>query len=245
MTQDWSDRFDAAFPGYSHLMGGNADEFDFAIDRINLIGGESIPLQRAGVTAIVGANNAGKSTVLREVWEKLSHHRGNPEQPRIAVDSLELYGPGSPADVISWIGQNSSFVVQGTNAGFQRAQMGIQHPSSLVQSWQHPLSELGYLASAFVFYGNAQGRFGIGGAAEMRDSVGDPPQHPIHYLQDSRPLLDEVSAVSRDVFGSPLTLDTLGRTLRLRVGEMGMPVPRLDEIPVEYGTAPAFVDSGS
>lgn len=215
-------------------MGGNADEFDFAIDRINLIGGESIPLQRAGVTAIVGANNAGKSTVLREVWEKLSHHPGNPEQSRIAVDSLELYGPGSPADVISWLGQNSSFVVQGTNSGFQRPQTGVQHPALLVQSWQTPLIGLGVLASSLVFYGNAQGRFGIGGSAEMRESVGDPPQHPVHYLQDSRLLLEEVSAVSRDVFGPPLTLDTLGRTLRLRVGEMGMEAPRINDIPVEY-----------
>ncbi|MGO4806956.1 ATP-dependent endonuclease [Arthrobacter sp. 2MCAF15] len=232
--QDWGERFAAAFPDYSHLAGGNGDEFDFAIDRINLIGGQSIQLQRAGVTAIVGANNAGKSTVLREVWEKLSHSPGFPEQPRIAVDSLELHGPGSQADVISWLGQNASFVVQGTSAGFQRAQTGVQHPSMLIQAWQNPLSELGALASSLVFYGNAQGRFGIGGAVEMRESAGDPPQHPVHYLQDSKQLLDEVSAVSRDVFGPPLTLDALGRTLRLRVGEVGMDAPRIDDIPVEY-----------
>ena len=119
-TQDWSERFTAAFPEYSHLRGGNADEFDFAINRINLIGGQSIPLQRSGVTAIVGANNAGKSTVLPEVWEKLSHMPGQFEQARIAVDSLELHGPGCQADPISWLGQNASFVVQGPNAGFQR-----------------------------------------------------------------------------------------------------------------------------
>lgn len=234
MTQDWAERFAAAFPNYQHFMGGDANSFDFAIDRINLIGGQSIPLERAGVTAIVGANNAGKSTVLREVWEKLSHSPGYVEQPRIAVESLELYGPGSQADVISWLGQNASFVVQGTDAGFQRSQMGVQHPGVLLQSWQNPPDELGALANSLVFYGNAQGRFGIGGAAEMRESAGDPPQHPIHYLQDSKRLLDEVSDVSRDIFGQPLTLDALGRTIRLRVGEMDMEPPRIDNIPAEY-----------
>ncbi|MFC9352943.1 ATP-dependent endonuclease [Arthrobacter sp. NPDC057013] len=234
MTQDWTERFEAAFPGYSHLTGGDANNFDFAIDRIDLIGGHSIPLQRAGVTAVVGANNAGKSTVLREVWEKLSEQPGQPEQSRLAVESLELYGPGSPADVVSWLGQNASFVIQGTSAGFQRAQTGLHHPGILTQTWQNPLHALGALTSWLVFYGNAQGRFGIGGAAEMRESVGDPPQHPVHYLQDSRLLLDKVSAVSRDVFGPPLTLDTLGRTLRLRVGEVGLEPPRIDDIPVEY-----------
>lgn len=235
MTHDWDERFKAAFPDYLHLADGDPYEFDFAIECINLIGGQSIPLQRAGVTAIVGANNAGKSTVLREVWEKLSHIPGYPEQPRIAVDSLELYGPGRQADVISWLGQNASFVVQaGGNAGFQRAQTGIQHPHSLIQAWQNPPNELGVLASSLVFYGNAQGRFGIGGAAEMRESVGDPPEHPVHYLQDSKLLLEEVSRVSRDVFGLPLTLDALGRTLRLRVGEVGMDPPLINDIPIEY-----------
>lgn len=234
MSEHWRERFAASFPNYSHLLDGDANSFDFAIDRINLIGGQSIPLQRAGVTAIVGANNAGKSTVLREVWEKLAHTPGHPEQPRISVDSLELYGPGTQGDVISWLGQNASFVAQGTSAGFQRAQTGIQHPGVLIQAWQEPLTELGALASSLIFYGNAQGRFGIGGAVEMRESVGDPPQHPVHYLQDSKTLLDEVSAVSMDVFGPPLTLDALGRTLRLRVGQVDMEAPRIDDIPPEY-----------
>lgn len=62
----------------------------------------------------------------------------------------------------------------------------------------------------------------------------DYGHHPVHYLQDSRPLLDEMSAVSLDVFGVPLRLDALGRTLRLRVGEVGMDGPRINDIPVEY-----------
>lgn len=110
----------------------------------------------------------------------------------------------------------------------------MQHPASLLQTWQTPPTELGPLASSVMFYGNAQGRFNIGGAAEMRESVVDPPTHPVHYLQDSKPLLDEVSAISRKIFGLPLTLDGLGRTLRLRVGEVGMDAPRIDDIPAEY-----------
>lgn len=232
--RDWRERFTAAFPDYVHLMGGEARNFDLAIDRINLFGGQSIQLQRAGVTAVVGANNAGKSTVLREVWQKLSHHPGNVEQPRLAVDSLALFHQGSQADVISWLGQNASFVVQGNEAGFHRAQTGIQRPAQIVRAWENPSNGLGTLAPSLLFYGNAQGRFGIGGAAEMRDSVGDPPQHPVHYLQDSKELREEVSSVSREVFGLPLTLDTLGRTLRLRVGAVDAPAPRIDNVPVEY-----------
>jgi len=232
LTQDWTERLKAAFPDQSHLVNGKAENFDFAIDRINLFGGQSIPLQRAGVTAIVGANNAGKSTVLREVSEKLSHIPGYHEQPRLAVESLDLHALGSQADVISWMGENSSFVVRESSAGFQR-DGNILSPGALVMTWQDRFIELGHLASSLVFYGNAQGRFALGSMAEMRD-VGDPPLHPVHYLQDSKPLFDEVSSVSREVFGLPLTLDTLGRAVRLRVGEMGMEAPRINDIPVEY-----------
>lgn len=231
---DWHERFVAAFPGDAHLHNGDGARFDFSINAINLRGGDRIELKPSGVTAIVGANNAGKSTILRELWEKLSHRLGYPEQPRLAVESLDLSRSGDPADVIDWLGNNASFVVQGTTAGFQRAQTGVEHPQMLIQTWHDPLEELGVLANSLVFYGNAQGRFGIGGSAEMRESVDDPPVHPVHHLQDSRPLLDALSAVSEQVFGQRLTLDTLGRTLRLRVGEVGIAAPPVDDIPSSY-----------
>jgi len=231
----WQERLQAAFPGHPDLLNGSADAFGFVVESINLAGGGTIPVQRAGVTAIVGANNAGKSTVLREVWEKLSHMPGHPESPRIAVESVTLSTSGARADVVSWVGDNSTFVQRDANVGFQRAQTGVVHPHMLVQAWdpQSP-TELGQLASFLVFYGNAQGRFGIGGAAEMRENVDDPPQHPVHRLQDSRALLDEVSAVSQQIFAQPLTLDSLGRTLRLRVGSVGLDAPRIDDIPQAY-----------
>lgn len=234
VNSSWRERFTAAYPDLDHLVSGDQDRFGFAVKTIRMYGGETVPLQESGVTAIVGANNAGKSTLLREMWEKLSHQPGFPEQPRIAVEGLEIVSHGGPQDVIAWLGQNSSFVVQGTSAGFQRSQMSIQHPTTLIGAWSEPMVELGSLATPLVFYGNAQARFSIGGAVEMRENVDDPPQHPVHYLQDSKDLLDQLSAVTGEVFGVPLTLDTLGRTLRIRVGEVGIEAPAIDNISAEY-----------
>jgi len=235
LTEDWRLRFQEALPDQSHLLGGDANGFHVAIESINLRGGQIIPLQQAGVTALVGANNAGKSTILREVWEKLTHRLGHPESPRIAVESLTLHKKGAPADVIAWMGDNASFVVQpNIGAGFQRPQLGIEHPIMLVQSWSQDYAELGALGNASIFYGDAQGRFAVGGTAEMRDSSSDAPQHPVHYLQDSSDRFENVRRISREIFGVDLTLDTLGRTLRLRVGSVDMEAPRIDNIPREY-----------
>ena len=68
----------------------------------------------------------------------------------------------------------------------------------------------------------------------MRESVGDPPQHPVHYLQDSKELFAKICRVTAEVFGSQLTLDTLGRTIRIRVGTINDEVPRIDDIPLAY-----------
>lgn len=231
----WQERLQTALPNRPELVGGDADRFTFSLDSINLYGGESIALQQAGVTAIVGANNAGKSTILRELWEKLSHQPGQAETPRMAVESLGLSVGGTPADAVAWVAENSTFVQRDSNIGFQRAQTGNVHPIYLTQAWQtQPIGEVGQLANFLVFYGNAQGRFGIGGAAEMRENVDDPPQHPVHGLQDSKLLLDEVSEISTKIFGKPLTLDVLGRTLRLRVGEVGLDSPPIDNVPQAY-----------
>ena len=234
MTDDWKERFAASFPAMLEWLNGDAQNFRFSVKSIHLKGGAEIPLQQAGVTAIVGANNTGKSTALREAWQILSHQLHTSEHPRIAVDRLELNTAGEQKDLIAWLGSNSSFIQKGSSAGFQRSRTGVQSPQLLAMGWDGSGTSLGALASYLGFYGDAQGRFGIGGAAEMRDNVDDPPEHPIHYFQDSRQLLDKLSAITREVFGNPLTLDTLGKILRLRIGEIDEPAPRIDAVSPGY-----------
>lgn len=234
MTDDWKDKFTNAFPALTQLLGGDDQEFDFSVRTIRLFGGAEIPLQQAGVTAIVGPNNAGKSTVLRETWAKLTHRIHYAEPPRIVVKDLDLALGGEQRDLLAWLGKNSSFTTKGGQAGFQRSQKQVQNPQMLTTVWKKPNSDLGSLASFLGFYGDAQGRFGVGGSAEMRQNVDDPPEHPVHYLQDSRELLDELSAITAEVFGQPLTLDTLGRMIRVRVGKVDMEAPPIDAISAEY-----------
>lgn len=101
MTEDWKERFAASFPGLLDWLDGDDQKFSFSVKSIHLIGGAEIPLQQAGVTAIVGANNAGKSTALRETWQILSHQPHTIEQQRIAVERLELSTDGNEKDLIA------------------------------------------------------------------------------------------------------------------------------------------------
>lgn len=229
--EDFETAFTASNPDWAS---GSADNFSFGIEEVRLKSGDVIRPQLAGVTAIVGANNAGKSTILREVVESLQQHPSNPAPPRLSVESIGLAATGDPGDLFAWLLGNSVFALQGDSMGFTRPMAGFERPIMLAHYWDRRSNGLGGLAGYLCFYGNAAGRFSIGGSAEMRDSVDDPPSHPVHSLQDSRSLRDRVSTLSQSVFQRPLTLDTLARTIRLRVGNVETDAPPVDNIPRAY-----------
>lgn len=238
----WQDRFQTAFSNRVDWHGGTADAFALKVERIGLLQGGTLELQPVGVTAIVGSNNVGKSTLLREVHERLTHHPGNPWGESKIVTQLVFQKEGTLADAIAWVGDNSTLVVDPSNTSFRRAGAHV-NPHNINAMWGDPREGMGPFANFFSFYGNAQGRFGIGGSAEMRDSISDPPTHPVHELQDSRSTFEELARVAKEVFGVELTLDTLARQVRIRVGKLAAEPPRIDDIPDEYRRALAQLPS--
>ena len=215
---------------------GEPDQFHYSVKAITLSSGDVIRPQTSGVTVLVGSNNAGKSTILREVNEWMQQYIGQQRPPQKSVTSVSVDARGTAGDMLQWIGRSAPFTINGGSMGFARGG-GLHDPSSLAYRWQQPQNGVGELNSFFTFYGNAAGRFSVGGSTEMRESGDDPALHPIHALQDSRELRDRISATSESVFGEPLTLDTLGRTIRLRVGKLDAPAPPIDNIPPDYRAA--------
>ena len=53
------------------LLSGSAESFGMRITALTLQDGSQIALPKSGVLAVVGPNNAGKSTLLREIVEHL------------------------------------------------------------------------------------------------------------------------------------------------------------------------------
>lgn len=238
-TPEWHARLaEAIGDSDSSLLNGDPTRFGFQIDSVTLRSGDTFALTPGGVTVIVGANNAGKSTVLRDLIGLLAQRRGHPRPETKSVAAIELTKSGRPNDLIAWVGNHYKLVARGTSFGFFHGG-GVRLPQSLVTEWENDGTGIGPLSDLLAFYGDAQGRFGIAGAFEMRDAVDDPPTHPIHSLQDSQAKLDEINRVCRSVFGESLTLDALARVIRLRVGEVGMDAPPVDAVTPEYRKAMA------
>lgn len=239
MTADWRDRLNeslgAKLPG---ALNGDEASFGFQVDSVTLRGGDTFTLTPGGVTVIVGANNAGKSTVLRDLVTLLAQKPGRQKPELKAVKEVTLRKSGSGADVVAWLGNHYPLVSQGAQLGFGHNSV-VHMPEIIMQSWEQGTTGVGQLSNLLTFYGNAQGRFGIAGFAEMRDTIDDPPVHPVHHLQDSKEKLAEINRVCRSIFGEGLTLDTLAKQIRLRVGSIGLEAPPIDAVTPEYRQAMA------
>ncbi|MFD7515146.1 ATP-dependent endonuclease [Streptomyces niveus] len=231
---------------------GNAENFSLHIPSVELFGGSSITLPQAGVTAIVGPNNCGKSTLIREINSHIRHGRVNAKlhSTSFIVESIEITWEGSVEDGREWISKHAKRINRNGQEFFIRPGIPEVHVNTIDMRYAADMALLGIqeLHDLLVYYGDAWQRIGGANPAEMRDMFDAPPSSPLHVLQDNADLLAELSEISLEVFGKNLTLDRLSKQVNLRVGETKFPAPRIDKISNGYREAlsslPHMMDQG-
>lgn len=233
MTLDWRKQLLADFPQFAQLTTGKAEKFGVSIRNIQLKSNSIVSLESPGVTAFVGGNNTGKSTLLQEISHILQSP-SPPGSPLLSVESIELKKSGNVEDLTAWLGENSRFSIEDGRPGFIRGNSRSIALSVVEELWKSNTGTLGHLASYLVLSENAAYRFSAPQSVERRWSVDDPPIHPLHYLEYSPSLFKQVKTISADTFGLELTLDPLGQHIFLRVGEVKAEVPRVDAISADY-----------
>lgn len=199
---------------------GDADKFGLSIDRLVLSGGDVITLPPRGVTAIVGANNSGKSTVLRQShWHVTQPQNLQGERVQL-VQEVSLLRSGGASDLLAWLDRHATLrdlpPAQGGPV-FARPSASVQVNQAL-QYWQQQPNALGPLAGFCFSYADAQSRLGQVGTVGQRGDVAEPPQHPLHQLQDDYALRERLDAISQRIFRQSLTLDHFSGKMQLRVG---------------------------
>lgn len=221
----------------TELTGGEHNNFSFSIESI-AVGDKSVKLPGSGVVAIVGGNNAGKSTLLRQIYEHLSWNTNSPQIATPPVlQGISLERPSSAADLTAWLGMNSTFkVAPGQSGSFHRANAGSISPSDANTYWSgvFGFDHQGPLAPFLVTHAHARDRFQWVQATGRRGSITDPPTHPLHVLEQRKDLLDELNQLVTDIFGISLTLDRISGQLQLRVGTTQSAVPLIDAVTEQY-----------
>lgn len=213
----------------------NVDKTDNRLDlwlKTVTVDGVELNFPKVGVTAIVGGNNVGKSTLLREIDSQLNRNpiSGSVPPKNLIVDAVDLDRNGDTEALNTWLHENAD-LREGSTQEYYR--VGASVPARLVKN-QWAGETLGYLAPFFIHYSEALSRADMVKPVQQRPDIGSPAQAPLHLLQDDVSLLTEVRRICETIFRKDLTLDILSGDATLRVGNSDVPVPRADAITKEY-----------
>lgn len=221
------------------LSSAHSESFGFAIKRLRVQGGTWINPPRSGVTAVVGGNNVGKSTLLRQVVASICGEPNSDVGWPPLLSDLEQSRAGSAADLILWLTGHYGRG-PGEGAGSFIRPGDVTMPIRDVETyWTNPhwAKQLSTLGRYFVQYADAEQRFEAVKPVSRREDLTYPPQNPLHQVEDDPKKLGELSLVFEEAFGQPLLLDPLSGSLILRVGRPGIAAPPVDQIEPDYREA--------
>ncbi len=163
------------------LQGGDATKFAYTINNLQIQGGEQIQLANPGVTAIVGGNNAGKSTLLRQIREMSAIQPGMPQQlsPPHLLTGLGSSRSGSAADLAAWLLQHAHLGIGSneTQPSFRRYAVQPVMPNHLQHYWESG-TQLGLLSAHLVHYADARNRHSWTNGVGRRDDSPTPRPTP-------------------------------------------------------------------
>lgn len=215
--------------------GGNPDSFGVNIASIRIQDGEPLSLNATGVTLIVGGNNAGKSTLLKQIYNHITSNwsKTNSPSPRL-LTTLNLAVAGTKGDAYAWLASEGHLRDNVIVRNGERVAPSLMNVVWQQSRWKGRLDKLG---AAITLAPNARTRFNSVGAVARRPDVADPPGSDLHYFEDDTPLMSELDEYAREIFGVGLTLDPLSGNLTLRFGHVDVDVPKIDNVTSEYRRA--------
>lgn len=212
------------------------------LEGISLAGGErELQLPSPGITAVVGANNSGKSTLLRQLHAHLVAPQNLASEPVKLLSAVHLSREGTGTDLLAWFGQHADYRALPLQQGgdqFLRPGVGAIQVAAIASAWEHGApNALDHLGQFLVRYADAQSRLGQIAGVGQRGDVAEAPSHPLHQLQDDVELRHRLDDLSQRIFRRGLTLDDLSGTMRLRVGYPSVSPPAHDESQRPYRAA--------
>lgn len=208
----------------------------FRIDSLTPNAGPPVSVPPAGITCIVGGNNAGKSQILRDIVNCVTYTDARP----LALTSVAHTKSGDMGRVDEWLRENSLMLPgEPGSVPVYQTPGGSSFPADhFARMWNEYSVLVGSIDSYFVWHATA------GSLVTMATGdVGMPGMQtvggPLNTLFRNGDLEAELSRLSHEVFGEVLTLDRINGKVQLRVGEPGVPTPPLNHPTLEYAEAVA------
>lgn len=209
------------------------------IQSLTLSGGDRLEMPPSGVTCVVGGNNVGKSTLLRDISSLLGPADAHGDT--LAVKELEMRKDplADTAAARAFLEAHAFRVTHSPRSPQQYtpALGGTQLTADQLVLWYHDQAHaLGHTSGFFVWHATA-GQL-AGAVSAGLGMIGEPMGGgPLAKLYRDPNLEDELSQLAMDTFGEPLVLDRVNGDVRLRVGDPGVEPPNFRWPSVEYNDA--------
>ncbi|MEU5690572.1 ATP-binding protein [Actinosynnema sp. NPDC020468] len=223
MLEDPSRCYDSRMSNKDELLFIGETESPFQLTELGLMG-QTLQVSGAGVTAIVGGNNVGKSSLLSQLDQWLHKGPGHISMnSQVSILSgLKTWVTEDMELFFRWI-KRTSLETDSSHLGmgvryFRNGSPGIDDVNIRQVHERAKTGDLGDFYPHFVFYESATNRSNLNFTIGKRERPDSPPSHPLHYLEDDPKLRDEVCLLFFDVFNQNLTLDNVGNAVTLRVG---------------------------
>lgn len=189
------------------------------ISQVQLSDGTLLNLPTEGITVVVGPNNAGKSTFLRDINNLAQHGMSQQPQAYKVVKAVQLEKTGTIADLEAWMREHADRIpLRQDDTYYGRMNSGGQQVGlrAMPTFWNEE-NKLPALWPFFAHWMNAESRLASTSAGQY-DPRTEVPTLPIQGLYKDEESRNKLSSKSQAVFGEPLHLQAQGSQLRMLLG---------------------------
>lgn len=198
------------------------------ISEVQFSGGQRIALGETDIVAVVGANNAGKSKSLKELYTCLAQidsSRGELARNQI-IKHCKLTKTGNAKSLRSFLDQSASF--KDGRYIYENVSIFPTHAD------QFDFEYLGDSADLFRAFLDAHSRIGLSATAKGENDI-IQRNLPQHFLYDDELLLNKVSRLFHEAFGSDLFFDFRANPeIPIHVGTKPKSTPEADRVSNPY-----------
>jgi len=217
--------------------------FNLTVTELTFSDGTNVRVPATGVIAIVGPNNAGKSSVLRDIRTLLEANI-----PCRVIREVRFAVSGTKEDLLVWLKNNCTEMVDGT---FHRGnrQISSYFLPDVTKFSQDSLARLGSLANILCVVLNAEERLGAAHSTDAHDPIKDPPKGPIQDLVENERIERTLREEAKRTFGAEFIVRrSAGKSIKVYWGEEPERSIDADRVSMRYlsqlGKLPLLDDQG-
>jgi len=196
------------------------------IDKVVFVDESSLQLNKNDVVVVVGPNNAGKTTFLREILANASSSTDGS-----LVKESTYFREGTSDELIAWI----STLARRKEGQEYETFLGISfYYENLVRMWNGP-GKLEQYSRFFVYFLTTDQRLNASAPVGSFSAANEAPALPIHRLYLDDRLEVTLSSYFRRAYGVDLVVDRFGGNLiPLRVGQKPAATAEHDRASFQY-----------